>query len=62
MATITIELPDNTPVAVLGELADKVGCELRMVRDGSFKAVPKEGGAKIVRFPAKPRGVDGGAA
>lgn len=42
MTTITIELPDQTPLAALSELADRVGCELRLTTSGNYKAVPRQ--------------------
>lgn len=62
MATITLELPDSTPLATLKELAESVGCDLRLVQQNSFKAVPKDSAGQVVRFPAQLRSIDGGAA
>lgn len=62
MTTLTIELPGNAPVSAITELADKLGGDLRMVRVGHFKITPKEPSAKVIKFPAKPRAIQGGAA
>lgn len=48
MATVTLHLPDETPLAALKQLADSVDCDLRMLPDGSYRARPRHSNANVV--------------
>lgn len=51
MATITLELPDSTPLSALRELADSQNCDLRRGPDGVIRAIPRE--ANVIPLSAR---------
>lgn len=42
MLTITLQIPRHTPLATLRDLADSIGCDLRLMPDGSYVARPRD--------------------
>lgn len=53
MTTITLHLPDNTPLERLHNLADSIDCDLRMMPDGSYRARPRNAAtnSNVVKMP-----------
>lgn len=41
MTTITVHMPDDTPVSALRALADDIACDLRLLGDGSYLFRPR---------------------
>lgn len=53
MTTITLQLPDTTPLAALRDMAERIGCDLRRGQDGTYIARPRhtnEGRVKMPRY------------
>jgi len=55
MTTITLHLPDDTPLAALRGMADGIDCDLRLLPDGSYQARPRHTNANVVRMPRRKR-------
>lgn len=55
MATITIELPDDTPVISLMRFAAQIGCEMTLAENNRFKFKHSKSLSTVVRMPAKDR-------
>lgn len=53
MTTITLHLPDHTPLERLHSLADSIGCDLRRMPDGSYSARPRNAAtnSNVVKMP-----------
>lgn len=59
MATITIELPDDTPVISLMRFAAQIGCDMTMADHNRFKFKRNGSQNTVVRMPAKVRAAGG---
>ena len=57
MATITIELPDDTPVISLMRFAAQIGCDMTFAEHNRFKFKRNESLSAVVRTPARVRAV-----
>ena len=55
MSTITMHLPAGTPLALVREFADRIGCDLRLMRDGTYSALPRHTNANVVKMPRRRR-------
>ncbi|NWN92266.1 hypothetical protein HLV39_12265 [Marinobacter adhaerens] len=62
MATITLELPDDTPVITLMRFAAQIGCEMKLVEHNRFRLDRTESTGSVVRMPARVRPVESRAA
>lgn len=53
MTTITLHLPDQTPLERLHNLADSIDCDLRRMPDGTYSARPRSAqtNAHTVKMP-----------
>lgn len=55
MATITLNLPDTTPLASLRAWAESIGCELQRRPDGTYTARPRGGAQTNANRIKRPR-------
>ena len=53
--TITLTLPADAPISAVRDLADSIGCDLRLMADGSYAAIPRHTNASVVKFPRRRR-------
>ncbi|GGE75742.1 hypothetical protein GCM10011533_30110 [Streptosporangium jomthongense] len=58
MRTITIELPDNTPIISLMQFAAQIKCDMKLVEHNRFRFSPAEGQSNVVRMQSRPRAVN----
>lgn len=57
MATITIELPDDTPVISLMRFAAQIGCDMTLADHNRFKFKRNESLSTVVRMHERSRAV-----
>lgn len=55
MRTITIELPDNTPIISLMEFAAQIKCDMKLVEHNRFRFQPSDSQENVIRMPARVR-------
>jgi len=55
--TITLQIPRSTPLAALRDMADSIGCDLRLMPDGSYMARPRDvqTNSNVVKMPRHKR-------
>ncbi len=58
MATITIELPDDTPVISLMQFAAQVKCDMTLVESNRFRFKRKDSQNTVVRMPTRARAIN----
>ncbi len=61
MATITIELPDDTPVISLVRFAEQIGCDMKLVEHNKFRFHRNGSQNTVVRMPTRARAVSASA-
>jgi len=61
MRTITIELPDDTPIISLMEFAAQIKCDMKLVEHNRFRFHPHQANttcaSNIAHFPARGRAI-----
>jgi hypothetical protein len=57
MTTITLDLPNTTPLRELHDLASRLGCTLRYAGPGHYTARPRQNGGTVVHLPRRPQRV-----
>lgn len=55
MRTITIELPDTTPLMALMEFSAQIGCDMKLVEHNRFRFEKTPNPNNVVRMPARVR-------
>lgn len=58
MRTITIELPDDTPIMSLIEFSAQIGCDMKLVEHNRFRFDRRGPVQNVVRLPARVRAVE----
>lgn len=55
MKTITLHLPDKTPLLALRDMAESINCDLRQCPDGSYVARPRDvhTNGNVVKMPRR---------
>jgi len=48
MTTITLQLPDDTPLSALHGMAESIDCDLYRLADGTYTARPRHGNETVV--------------
>jgi len=48
MTTITLQLPDDTPLSALHGMAESIDCDLYRLADGTYTARPRHSNATVV--------------
>lgn len=58
MRTITIELPDDTPIMSLIQFSADVGCDMKLVEHNRFRLERRGPVQNVVRLPSRVRAIE----
>ncbi|WP_417315650.1 hypothetical protein [Cycloclasticus pugetii] len=55
MRTITIELPDDTPIISMMKFAAQIQCDMKLVEHNHFRFSRNDNQGSVVRMPTRAR-------